>query len=318
MRDWWLKFGCYLTGHKYELIKHCSIASEKAVHKYSSAILVVSLIWGFIGFSFTHIYLKGGLIGSITGAVILVLVVIQIERQIILTVGKNLFIIWFRGSLAVIMAIIGSIIIDQIIFKDDVEIIRPKVIASRVNELLPIENERLNFQIMNRDSLINAKEQERINLVDRVRKVPKITIPTIQTHYQRDSSGLMVAQNQTITNQILLNPEASLIPSIGIQIDTLRAQKSRLELQVLTSRERIDIDQKKHKPFLDDLKILVGLLINSPIAFIFWLLLWGFFFLIEVLVLMSKLADNKNDYEQIVLHQMNIRIEQLKVLDNNE
>jgi len=317
MRDWWLKLGCYLTGYKYELIKHCSIASEKAVHKYCSAILVVCLIWGFIGFSFTHLYLKGGFIGSILSAVILIFVVIQIERQIILTVGKNKFIIWFRGSLAVIMAIIGSIIIDQIIFKDDVEIIRPKVIATRVNELLPIENERLNSQIENRDSLINVKEQERIKIIERVRKVPKITIPIVQTVYQRDSSGVMIAQNQTITNQALLNPEASLIPSIGIQIDTLRAQKHKLKSKVLTTRKRIDNEQKKHKPFLDDLKILVGILIDSPIALIFWMLLWGFFFLIEVLVLMSKLADNKNDYEQIVLHQMNIRIEQLKALNNN-
>ena len=51
----------------------------------------------------------------------MIIIVIQIERQIILSVGKNVLVPVFRIILGIVMAIIGSVIIDQIIFREDVE-----------------------------------------------------------------------------------------------------------------------------------------------------------------------------------------------------
>jgi len=315
MNNSWLKFGCFLTGYKYDLIKHCSIASEKSVIKYTSAILLVCTIWIFIGFSFTHRYLKGGLLESILGALVLLFVVIQIERQIILTIGKNKYIFWFRGILAIVMAVMGSILLDQIIFKDDIDNMQKKVIQDKVNSLLPGEIAILNTQINNRDSIIKNKEAERSVIINRVLKDKTITLPSVKNIYGTDSTGALKIESRTITSETVPNPEANLLPGIQIQIDTLRAQKSSLESKVLNSRERLAEDQNKLHPFLEELKSLIDILLGNFIALAFYVLLWSFFFLIELLVLFSKLGDNRNDYEQTILHQMNIRIQQLKALN---
>jgi hypothetical protein len=54
----------------------------------------------------------------------MIIIVIQIERQIILSVGKNKLVPLFRVAIEVVMAVIGSVIIDQIIFREDVEKVR--------------------------------------------------------------------------------------------------------------------------------------------------------------------------------------------------
>ncbi|MHB9142466.1 MAG: DUF4407 domain-containing protein, partial [Paludibacter sp.] len=64
MKDIWIKFGCFLTGHNYAIIKNSSEASAKTVKKYLSALLIISTIWGFIGFAFTHRYLHGNALVS--------------------------------------------------------------------------------------------------------------------------------------------------------------------------------------------------------------------------------------------------------------
>lgn len=51
----------------------------------------------------------------------MIVMVIQIERQIILSIGKNKLATWFRVIIGIVMAVIGSVILHQIMFKKDVE-----------------------------------------------------------------------------------------------------------------------------------------------------------------------------------------------------
>lgn len=120
MRDWWIKLGCFLTGWNYDILKNCTEASRKKLKKYTSAILILIIIWSFVGFSFAQNYLQAGTIKSVCIAVIFVIIVIQIERQIILNMGKNGWSNTARIIIAIIMALLGSVILDQIIFKDDI------------------------------------------------------------------------------------------------------------------------------------------------------------------------------------------------------
>lgn len=315
MRDWWLRLGCFLTGYKYELIRHCSIGSEKAVHKYCSAILVVCLIWAFIGYSFAHRYLNANYVVSTIVALILTFVVIQIERQIILTVGKNKYIIWFRGSLAVIMALIGSVIIDQIIFKEDIEKNKLGTILTQVNLLLPTKAQELNSQIDFIDSTILKKEEERLKYISEITKNP--TVPTYKSSlsYKPDSSGAIKLDNKNVETGYIQNPKVSLITQTDNQISVLNMQKLDKENQKLHIQEVLTNEISRKNGFIDELKILFGIIFSSVISVIMWLLLWLFFFSLEMLVLLSKVYDSRSDYEQIVLHQMNIRIEQLKALN---
>ena len=83
MRTWWIRFGCFLTGYNYDIMKNSSEASAKSVKKYTSAILIVSIIWGFIGYSFANRYLHLDTKGSIVGAIIMIFIVIIVINTFI-------------------------------------------------------------------------------------------------------------------------------------------------------------------------------------------------------------------------------------------
>src|SRR5687768_6995094 len=120
MRDKWLHFGCFLTGYNFKILKGCSEISAKRVLRYTSALIIPCILWGFVGYFFTKRYLRLETGLASIGAVVMVIFVIQIERQVILSSSANKAPLYFRGIIAIVMAVIGSLIMDQILFKEDI------------------------------------------------------------------------------------------------------------------------------------------------------------------------------------------------------
>ena len=56
------------------------------------------------------------------------------------------------------MALLGSIIIDQMIFKDDIELKKEEELVERVNKALPGKLTEINQEIIRLDSLIGTLE----------------------------------------------------------------------------------------------------------------------------------------------------------------
>lgn len=53
----WNKFGCLLTGWSYSTLKQCSEASRCQLSKYTSALMILILIWSVTGFCFAQRYI---------------------------------------------------------------------------------------------------------------------------------------------------------------------------------------------------------------------------------------------------------------------
>ena len=85
--------------------------------------------------------------------------------------------------------------------------------------------------------------------------------------------------------------------------------------ELLNVRPRLEAEVSKKVGFLDELKVMVGLISNSGVALGIWLLWFLFLLFIELLVLFSKVGDKANDYERTVLHHMNIQLKKLDVLE---
>src|SRR5690606_28754419 len=94
-------------------------------------------IWFTVGYSFASTYVKGNFITSFSIAIVVCIIILQIERQIILSVGKNHMQVLFRFIIALVMGFLGSAIFDQILFKDDLEKRMIKVVDQQVREQLP-------------------------------------------------------------------------------------------------------------------------------------------------------------------------------------
>jgi Domain of unknown function (DUF4407) len=331
MRNWWLKFGCFLTGYNYGIMKLSSEASSKAVKRYTSAILIIGLVWGFIGFAFSNRYLRLNILGSLIGAAVMVFIVIQIEKQIILTVEKNISALILRGGIAIIMAILGSVIIDQIIFKEDIEIQQELVINQKVNKILPEKLTEINNEIGRLDSLFAEKNIERIRVIEEITKNPIIKMPGFvtkkipgKTNKQKidpltgestiiEVDTILIQREYSSTSKE--NPRAALIPQIDNQINELSIKRDEYNYLRIGIRTKLEKDLKGKVGFLDELKTMKILLSESWIAFSVWILWFLFFLFIELFVVISKFSKNgETDYDVTILHQRNVRIDAINEL----
>lgn len=316
MKDFWVRLGCFMTGYNYMIVRNSSEATAKAVKKYLSALLIVCTLWGFVGYAFTRRYLHGEWYVSLIGAIIMMLMVIQIERQIILSIGRNRMAYAFRVLIGIVMAVLGSVILDQIIFKDDVEKLQISNIQEEVNRLLPVKTKELTLQIQQLDSSISTKERERARIIEEISKKPMVYSPSTTNQYQKDTaSGKMVLTNKTITGSSIPNPKAEMIPAIDAQIKYLVEQRTQKETGMLNIRDVLEKDLRSKTGFLDELKVLFTILFHSGIAFTMWALIFLFFLAIELFVLVNKFGDSKNDYDKTILHQMDTRMRMLEKLE---
>lgn len=326
MRNWWVRFGCFLTGYNYAIVRNSSEITAKAVKRYTAAMLIVCILWSFIGFVFTQRYLHGGLNGSFIGALVLVIIIIQIERQIILSINPTKWLYFFRGVIAMMMAIIGAIIIDQIVFKEDIELEKITSIEERVKKALPPKTEELRNQINSLDTAIAKKEQERVELIRDVEKNPTskvyntqpvttvekrtvidtITGKPVTTERSRPSSVTTVSNVQ--------NPKIAMIQPLEKTIEDLRNQRSQKEALLLNIRPKLEQEISSKVGFLDELEVMYRLVTSKNVALIVWLI-WFFFLLgLEMLVLISKANEKENDYERTVKHHMALQMRKLDVM----
>lgn len=326
MRNWWLRFGCFLTGINYPILQSCSEVSKKQVKKYTSAMIIVMLIWAFVGYTFTQRYLQAGLVGSLAGAAVMIVIIVQIERQIILTVGKLGTVFTFRVVIAILMAILGSAILDQIIFKNDIELEQVVMVNERVNAALPGKTAELRSQIRAFDSTISEKDAERRQLMDEIALHPTIKAVTDQSvplalsntttdsnNVTRTTSRVVHSSSRTVTS--IPNPKMELIPPIDAQIESLRIRKAELDNQLLNARKSLEEEIKSKTGFLDELTVMVRLLGKSGVALGFYLILLLFLLGLELFVVFTKRGGASLDYDEKIIQSQAIHKRKLQALN---
>ena len=176
------KIACKIVGWNPRILQECSEASYRTLYRYAAAIIILTLIWGTIGYCFAERYIG---IESISGKLLVssafIMMIICIERFIILQIGKNKFSVVFRVVLAFLMAALGSTIFDQIIFKHDVDVKMAEVRTELINQEVP--KRMLNFEadIKQLSYQIDSVAQENILLYERISQKPVIQTTDVST-----------------------------------------------------------------------------------------------------------------------------------------
>lgn len=141
------KIACYLIGWNSELLKECGETSRRALRKYVSAIVILSIIWGSIGYCFAERYIGiESFLGKVTTSCVFITIIVCVERYIILT-GKLGAMYIVRILLAVLMSALGSTIFDQIIFKNDVEFKMNEIRTKHINAEVPRRNQLIDAEL---------------------------------------------------------------------------------------------------------------------------------------------------------------------------
>lgn len=325
MKHLWIRFGCFMTGYNYNILRNCSEAAFKSVKKYTAAMLIVCILWFFIGFTFAHRYLSLSLPGCIFAGVLATVIIVQVEKQIVLSINPSRMLLFFRGCLAFMMSILGAVIIDQILFEKDIEIEKISYVSEKVDRILPSKTEELRKQIATLDTTIGKKELERDNYIEDISKHSTTTATTTQTATKRvpektvtasgkDTTIWKTIHENTVASMLVPNPKIALLPSIDSTIGAMRQQKAQKENELLHIKPALEKEMKASTGFLDELTIMTHMLSSSYVALGFWFLWILFFLFIEMLVLFSKMGDRSNDYEKVVLHHMNLQMRRLDAL----
>lgn len=313
----WVKFGCFITGWNRNILANCTEASHKALKKYTSSMLILILLWAFTGYCFADRYVGLQWWGCIIVAFVFVIIVVQIERQIILTVVKNYWVVVLRVLLAFIMAILGSTIIDQIIFGDDVDKEMIDIRTEEVNRIAPARQIVIQAEIDRLSFAIDSLDKVNMQLNEEIAQRPTImTVQSVTTEVpvvQKDGS-IVKEKSNSITRTPIENPRLKQVISNEKNLEYMRKLLDEYNNKKLNVAAELKKELEAKTGFLEELKALVRIMSKSSIALGFYMLMFSFLLILELLVVICKLGDKPCDYDLIVQHQLAVKEESIRDL----
>ena len=309
----WILFGCKLTGWSSEVLAQCSEASRSQLSKYTSALLILILIWGVTGFCFAQRYIGLPWWACLIVSLFFVTIVIMIERQIILASEKTVSMVVFRAIIAFIMAIVGSTIFDQTMFGKDIDKQMTNTIEMQVAELTPqrvrIIDEKLQALHTETESLTKENEelQADVNahpfiIQKSVSRTPnKIVLPdgTVKTEYI----------SSVTTNQVE-NPKQKIIDMNSKTLDNLRSQEQIWIQKKQTIEEDTRKECKESVGFLEELEAMWDIITTRKLAGGFYAVFFFLLMSLELFVVVSKVGDRECDYDAAIKGAQRVRIAQ--------
>lgn len=322
-KNWWIRFGCFLTGYNYNILLQSSEVSHKLVKKYTAAILIVGILWSLISFQFAREYLDLGLIGSIVASVIGVIIIVQIERQIILAVKPKPMLKWSRRILAVVMAILGAVITDSIVFEEDIKRQREEDLGAEIQQVVESRSTEIKRQIEELDGQYAMRDSARLELLLELEKKPTIKLPSSRVISQKVQKQVFDSTLRTYVrmpvdtlirvfeNESQPNPKIKLLENVDFELSKIRDSRKERSDRLLLLQEDVSSELRENQGFLTELIALTKILKREPWAFVFWLLLFVFVLMLELLVLAAKASAEDTDYDKIILHQKETRIKTL-------
>ena len=311
--NWWIKLGCILTGWSSNVLAQCSEASRSHLSKYTSALLILILIWGVTGFCFAQRYIGLPWWGCIMISLFFITIVIMIERQIILTIGKSFSMLLFRAAIAFVMAIIGSTIFDQTLFGKDIDKQMANTIEIQVEDLtkkrVRVIDEKiasLRFEIDSLDQ-INAMLQTDVNAHPFV--IQK-TVTNTTSKIVTPEGDIKTFNTPSVTSTQVANPKQAIIDGNNNKLIDLRKDENKWSEKKQTVEEDVRRECKASVGFLEELEAMWNIITTRKLAGVFYLIFFTFLMSLELFVVVSKMVDKECDYEVAIKGAQKVRIAQ--------
>ena len=305
--------GCFLIGWNKNILKECGEASYRQFRKLLSAICIMMVLWGTIGYCFADRYINiESCLLKICVALAFMFIVLCVERVIILTVGKARMMSFMRVLLALCMAILGSCIFDQIIFRNDIQQAiqehREDIIKVTITKRLSIYDSDIQRITHEMDSLSKAT----IVLGEELQKRPTIQGTNVNTQEQVvgvDENGRpKKVKVQSVNTVTMANPLAEQLKANNDQIQIYSNQLEQLRQDKKDIAQKTTEEVSQRTPgFIEELEATLKVVSQSWVSLAFYIILFCFLTFLELFVLTIKMGENKCDYELIVEHQLSLK-----------
>ena len=305
--------GCFLIGWDKSILNECGEASYRQYRKFLSAICIMMVLWGTIGYCFADRYINiESCALKICVSIAFMFIVLCVERVIILTVGKARLMSVMRVLLALCMAVLGSCIFDQIIFRNDIQQAiqehREDVIGATIMKRLAIYDSDIQRITQEMDSLSKAT----IALNEELQQRPVIKGTNVSTQEQvvgvDENGNPKKVRTQTVTTMTLANPLAEQLKANNDQIQIYSGQLEQLRLDKKEVAKKVREEMNQRAPgFIEELEATLKVVSQSKVSLAFYIILFCFLTFLELFVLTIKMGENKCDYELIVENQLYLK-----------
>ena len=304
--------GCLLIGWNKDILKECGEASHRQYRKLLSALCIMMLLWGTIGYCFADRYVNiESTIFKIVVSITFMLIILCVERVIILTVGKARLMTTMRVMLALCMAFLGACIFDQIIFRNDIQQAiqehREDVIKETITKRLSIYESDIQRITHDMDSLSKAT----IVLGEELQKRPTIKGTNVTSQEQvvmgEDGTPKKV-RTQSVNTVTMANPLAEQLKANNEQIQIYSKQLEQLRQDKKDIAQTTTAEVSQRAPgFIEELEATLKVVSKSPVSLVFYIVLFCFLTFLELFVLTIKMGDCKCDYDLIVENQLRLK-----------
>ena len=304
--------GCLLIGWNKDILKECCEASHRQYRKLLSALCIMMLLWGTIGYCFADRYVNiESTIFKIVVSITFMLIILCVERVIILTVGKARLMTTMRVMLALCMAFLGACIFDQIIFRNDIQQAiqehREDVIKETITKRLSIYESDIQRITHDMDSLSKAT----IALGEELQKRPTIKGTNVTSQEQvvmgEDGTPKKV-RTQSVNTVTMANPLAEQLKANNEQIQIYSKQLEQLRQDKKDIAQTTTAEVSQRAPgFIEELEATLKVVSKSPVSLVFYIVLFCFLTFLELFVLTIKMGDCKCDYDLIVENQLRLK-----------
>lgn len=316
--NWWLKFGCKLTGWSSTMLEQCSEASKSQLSKYTSALLILMIVWSITGFCFAQRYIGLPIWGCAIVSLVFITIVIMIERQILLAIHPTKKLAMFRMVIAIVMAIVGSTIFDQTMFGKDIDKQMAETIevqtAALTHKRVGIIEDKLNA-LQKEKSLLDSTNAE---LQADVNAHPWIVQRSVTNSQQRlvVDGKIKTVSNPSVTTNQVANPKMETIKANNEKIKSLNEQEKEWSKKKLTVEEDTRKQCQAQVGFLEELEAMVSIITTRKVAGIFYLVFFALLMSLELFVVVSKMGDKECDYEMAVKGAERIKMAQFNLAFN--
>ncbi len=278
-----LKFNCFITGDDYNLLKTDTPESRKKVSALASVIFIPVIIWFANGYLMVSHVLQGTFGNSIIVAIILGSLIFLIEKNIIMAHSTRSIKI-FRYSLGIVIALLGAVCLDEVIFKQDVDqqlfVINKEIIASNMKLVDDLHKDELTKAQADADiryatwqaSLSEAKSEADGTSGSGIRGVHAIT-----------KMKLATAELNKLDYEKSLN-------DLNLHNQKIEKEKNDRQVEVEKSLE--------NGALLNRIKALFRLVFSDGFMAVIYILFTLFLFAMEFLVVFLKNAWPLTNYER--------------------
>ena len=304
--------GCLLIGWDKDILKECGEASHRQYRKLLSALCIMMMLWGTIGYCFADRYINiESTLFKIVVTIAFMLIILCVERVIILTVGKARLMTTMRVMLALCMAFLGACIFDQIIFRNDIQQAiqehREDVIKATIIKRLSIYESDILRITHDMDSLSKAT----IALGEELQKRPTIKGTNVTSQEQvvmGDDGTPKKIRTQSVNTVTMANPLAEQLKANNEQIQIYSNQLEQLRQEKKDIAQTTTAEVSQRAPgFIEELEATLKVVSKSPVSLVFYIVLFSFLTFLELFVLTIKMGDCKCDYDLIVENQLKMK-----------